>query len=87
MPVARLRSLIGTLALIVGMTVYALVVMRVGVALPNEGWLGRAAQPVFYLVTGLIWLYPAARVVRWTVRPALTARPPAGTPPRKTDGR
>ena len=86
MPVARLRSLIGTFALIAGMGIYALIVMRVGALLPNEGWLGRAAQPVFYLVTGLIWLYPAARVVRWTVRPALTARPAAGREPR-TGGR
>jgi hypothetical protein len=39
--------------------------MRVGATWVPEHWL---AQLAFYLVAGLAWLWPAARLVRWMGR-------------------
>jgi hypothetical protein len=58
----RLRILWGTIILLVGLGLYALAVMVVAVAfLPANG----AAELVFYVVTGTIWLYPAVRLTKW----------------------
>lgn len=57
----RGRKAVGLLAFVVGLTVYALLMMRLGVALPQH-W---AVALVFYPVAGLAWLYPAARLIRW----------------------
>jgi hypothetical protein len=58
----RLRILYGTLLLIVGLGGYALAVMAVAVEILPAQW---AVQLVFYLVTGTVWLYPAARLTKW----------------------
>ncbi|HVJ53930.1 MAG TPA: DUF2842 domain-containing protein [Aliidongia sp.] len=58
----RLRILFGTLGLVFGLVIYALLVMRLAVAiLPENG----AAQLPFYVVTGTLWIFPAARLTRW----------------------
>ena len=58
----RLRILFGTLALILGLAFYALAVMRMAVAwLPDNG----LVEALFYLVTGTVWLYPAAKLTKW----------------------
>lgn len=64
----RLRSLITIAALIAFMTAYAFAAMLVGIQLPTEGWTGWAVQALYYLIAGLVWLWPAAWLVRWGIR-------------------
>jgi hypothetical protein len=70
----RLRILVGTAALVVGLALYALAVMLVAVELVPEHW---AVQAVFYLVAGIAWILPAARLTRWMQAPD-AVRPAAG---------
>jgi hypothetical protein len=60
-----MRVLIGTAALLAGLAVYALLMMRLGAALAGEHW---AAQAVFYLVAGIAWVPVAARLTAWMQR-------------------
>ena len=63
----RLRKLIGLIALLLLLFVYALIVMTIAVSghVPQEG----AAEFFFYLVTGLAWTPPAALIIWWMQRP------------------
>jgi|HubBroStandDraft_1064217.scaffolds.fasta_scaffold00032_15 hypothetical protein len=58
----RLRILGGTIVLLAGLGLYALAVLVVAAAFLPAQWL---AELVFYLVAGLLWLYPAARLTSW----------------------
>jgi hypothetical protein len=58
----RLRILAGTAVLVLGLIVYSLLVMRLAVDVLPEHW---AVQAVFYLVAGVLWIFPAARLTRW----------------------
>jgi uncharacterized protein YacL len=58
----RLRILFGTLGLVLGLGVYALLVMRLAIAIVPDQW---AVQLVFYAVAGMLWIYPAAKLTRW----------------------
>jgi hypothetical protein len=58
----RLRILFGTLALILGLALYVLAVMRVAIALLPDNAL---VEALFYLVTGTIWIFPAAKLTKW----------------------
>lgn len=65
MPV-RTKKLIGGAALVVGVVVYALVVMVVGqVRLAQSG---PGVQFAFFAVFGLLWIVPAALLIRWMER-------------------
>ena len=58
----RLRLMIGTMVLVVGLAVYALLAMRLAVAvLPDS----TPVQVVFYAVAGVAWVWPAAWLTRW----------------------
>ena len=58
----RLRILFGTLGLILGLGFYALLIMRLAIAmLPDNP----VVQAIFYLVTGTIWIFPAAKLTKW----------------------
>jgi hypothetical protein len=74
--VLRLRILVGTAALVLGLALYALAVMLVAVELVPEHW---AVEAVFYLVAGIAWIVPAARLTRWMQAPDAAAAP-AGKP-------
>jgi len=56
------RSLIGMLALIGGLTLYALAVMLIAVALPP---MPLVVEAVFYLVFGIVWIFPTRRLLAW----------------------
>jgi len=59
----RLRKLIGGIALVVFVSLYALTVMTVAAAkLPGTSQL---TQLVFYAVAGLAWVIPAAALIAW----------------------
>lgn len=68
----RLKKLIGSVALIVFVSVYALTVMTIAAAkLPGTSQL---TQLVFYVVGGLAWVFPAAALIYWMQKPP----PPEG---------
>jgi hypothetical protein len=58
----RLRILFGTLALIFGLGVYALLIMRLAIAvLPDN----RLVEALYYCVAGVAWIFPAAKLTKW----------------------
>lgn len=63
----RMRKLVGTILLLVLVTVYALVAVVVaGAVLPGAN---KAAELAFYAVAGLAWVLPAGLLIRWMQRP------------------
>jgi hypothetical protein len=68
----RLRILLGSLLLIVGLALYALAVMVVAMRLlPDQV----AIEFAFYALAGIAWIFPAARLTRW-MQQAGPFRPP-----------
>lgn len=62
----RVKKLIGGVVLVIGVSVYALIVMMVGqIRLAQSG---PAAQLAFFAFFGLIWIVPAAFLIRWMER-------------------
>ena len=56
------RSLYGMLLLIFGLAAYAFGAAAVGEAIDH---LSLAVVSVYYLVAGLLWIYPAIKILRW----------------------
>lgn len=66
MPI-RLRKFVGTVVLVIFVSFYALTVMTIAAAkLPGTSGI---VQLVFYVVMGLLWVIPAALLIRWMSRP------------------
>jgi hypothetical protein len=69
----RLRILAGVVALILGLAIYAiLVVLAVTRLLPDD-------TPIVmtcYALAGVAWIFPAARLTRWMQRAAPFRPPP-----------
>jgi hypothetical protein len=69
----RLRILAGTVFLILGLALYAAVVVAiVARLLPNRTLIDMA----LYAAAGIIWIWPAARLTRWMNRAAPHHPPP-----------
>ena len=63
----RLRKLVGTILLVLFVSVYALTAMTVAAAkLPGASGL---AQFAFFLIAGTIWVLPAGALIAWMQRP------------------
>ncbi|MEM9590021.1 MAG: DUF2842 domain-containing protein [Pseudomonadota bacterium] len=63
----RLRTLIGTIVLLVFLAVYILIAASIGTGRISEAhW---AFQFAYFLVAGLLWVVPAAILIRWMARP------------------
>lgn len=64
----RTRKLVGTVALIAMITVYAFVALGVAVVLQvsNTTKIGELA---FYVIAGLLWVLPAGVLVKWMQKP------------------
>lgn len=62
----RVKKIFGTIALVVGVSIYALIVMFVG-QLKLAGS-GPVIQLAFFAFFGLIWVVPAALLIRWMER-------------------
>lgn len=71
MPV-RLKKLIGTIILVMLVTVYALIATVVAVAQLAES--GPLIHLAYFLFTGLLWVLPAMLVIKWMVRPPKQSR-------------
>lgn len=63
----RTRKLVGTIVLLVFLSVYALVAMLVAVVLQVNA--SKLAEVAYYAVAGMAWAIPAAFVIRWMGRP------------------
>ena len=63
----RTAKLIGTVALILFIAVYALLAMLVAVALQVQG--SKVAELAYYIVAGLLWVLPAGWIIWWMERP------------------
>jgi hypothetical protein len=64
---ARTRKLIGTVGLLVLVIFWPLLTLALGSS--NISRYYAAAQVVFLLVFGLLWLIPAVFLIRWMQRP------------------
>jgi len=63
----RLRKLVGTIVLVVFVSLYALTAMTVAAAkLPGSSGL---TQLVFFVIAGTIWIVPAGALIAWMQRP------------------
>jgi hypothetical protein len=60
------RSLIGTMAILGGLVVYAGAVGLAADRLAEAHWL---VQVGFYAIAGTVWVVPGAYVTRWMQRP------------------
>jgi hypothetical protein len=71
----RTRKLIGTIALLILLAIYVPAAVSIGARhfVDASGWV----QLAYFLAAGLLWVLPAALLVRWMQRPsrqeALTA--------------
>jgi hypothetical protein len=63
----RTRKLIGAIALLAFLAVYALGAMMVAVVLQVSA--SKAAEIIYYPVAGLLWVLPAMWLVKWMLRP------------------
>ncbi len=66
MPV-RLRKLIGTIALLALVVVWALVAMAVAQLVLGSA--NRLAAAIYYMVAGIGWVLPAMPLISWMSRP------------------
>jgi hypothetical protein len=57
----RWRSVVSGLLIVLGLAAYAVLVATVSLWVPRH-W---AAELVFYLAAGLLWIWPAARLIAW----------------------
>lgn len=63
---ARTKKLTATIAILVWLPVYALIAMRIGVAvLPDAGSL---ATLVYYVIAGTGWIVPVGLMLPWMHR-------------------
>lgn len=62
----RVKKLIGAVVLVAGLVIYAFVVMVVGQVRLGEA--GPGWQLAYFAVFGLIWIVPAALLIRWMER-------------------
>ncbi|MGD1956477.1 MAG: DUF2842 domain-containing protein [Sphingomonadales bacterium] len=62
------RNLIGTLALLAGLGLYGVIIAELSVRM---GELPFLVEMVFYIIAGLVWLWPARALVRWMLAPGV----------------
>ncbi|MEM1140874.1 MAG: DUF2842 domain-containing protein [Pseudomonadota bacterium] len=62
----RTRKLIGTFVFLFGITVYAFVAMLVSTIVEDAHW---ALELLYFTIAGIVWVAPAAILIRWMQRP------------------
>ena len=62
----RMRKLLGTILMLVTLVVYSLVATSVAITVLPQ--VNKWAELAFYLVAGLLWVVPAALIIRWMHR-------------------
>ncbi|MFN3460103.1 MAG: DUF2842 domain-containing protein [Oceanibaculum sp.] len=61
----RWRSTVAVLLIMVGLVVYSLLAMVVGTYFLPDHW---AAELSFYLVAGIAWVWPSAKLIGWAAK-------------------
>jgi len=64
----RMRKLVGTIALLVLITVYALLALAVAIVLQVRQ-ANHLVEVIYYVVAGLLWVLPAGLIVKWMSAP------------------
>ncbi|MFA5957925.1 DUF2842 domain-containing protein [Hyphomicrobium sp.] len=64
----RKRKLLGTIALLVLVGIYAVLAVAVAVVLQVRN-VGKFAELAYYVVAGLLWVLPAGLLISWMQRP------------------
>jgi len=59
----RTRKLIGAIALLIFLTVYALLAMMVAIALQVSA--SKLVEVLYYAIAGLAWTVPAGAIIWW----------------------
>jgi peptidoglycan/LPS O-acetylase OafA/YrhL len=68
------RKLVGTIALLLFLAVYALAAMMAAIVLQVSA--SKTVEVAYYAVAGLLWVLPAGLLVTWMQRP-VTRDPPS----------
>lgn len=74
----RTRKLVGAIALVAFLIVYALAAMMVAIVLQVNG--SKLAELVYYPIAGLLWVLPSMWLVKWMQRPDAPPAAPAARP-------
>ena len=61
----RQRKLIGTVVLLAFLIVYAFLAMLAAILVTGN----KLAEVIYFVVAGFAWVFPAAILVRWMLRP------------------
>ncbi len=64
----RTRKLAGTFALIIFVSIYALLAMFAAVVLQVNN-ASKIAELGYYIVAGLLWVLPASILIKWMQKP------------------
>ncbi|MCB1443426.1 MAG: DUF2842 domain-containing protein [Methyloceanibacter sp.] len=64
---AHVRKLIGTIMLLIFMVLYLAIAAAIGSGRISEA--NGFAQFAYFLIAGLLWVIPAALLIRWMARP------------------
>ena len=59
----RTRKFFGMLLFVFWLLIYAAVGMTIGAAVVANA--SPLAQIIFFIITGLLWIFPAALIIRW----------------------
>ncbi len=60
---ARTRKLVGTILLLIVLTIYSLLVMLAAAAVLPAG--GKIVELIFYAIAGVAWVLPAGYLIKW----------------------
>lgn len=63
----RTRKLVGAIALLVFLALYALAAMMVAITLQVNA--SKLVELIYYPVAGLLWVLPAMWLIKWMQRP------------------
>jgi peptidoglycan/LPS O-acetylase OafA/YrhL len=64
----RQRKLVGTIALLVLISIYAFIALAVAVVLQVQN-ANKVVELIYYVVAGLLWVLPAGLLISWMQRP------------------
>lgn len=60
----RTRKFIGALALLFGLLVYIILAVAIGIRVPRTP----LAELPYYILAGILWIFPAIRIIAWMAR-------------------
>jgi peptidoglycan/LPS O-acetylase OafA/YrhL len=68
----RQRKLAGTVALLILVCVYAALALAVAIVLQVQN-ANKIVELIYYVVAGLLWVLPAAFLIKWMQKPDASA--------------